>query len=664
MTKTTGGAATGLTLGSKLLIAVLTFTSLFLANFLAYNYLLRELRTTATAVDAAGRQRMLSQKTAYLAFQAGSGHAHDRAPLKKLITEFDETLSAFKSGGYSRDFFVRAAPADILPLVKNAEAIWTPYKNAALAVCDLPAGSPVVKKHLDYIEAHSEALLSACDLVTAAFRGTAQTATRRMNQLMLLLIVLNLVLGAAFFYYAQKKIAGPLRRLDKAAAEITAGNFPDLETPASGDEVGNLFRTFSEMSRTMNRDIEKRSAIGSLLAISMEHGPLSELLDKFLENLLAIPWLAIEAKGAVFLADAGEKNLIMAASRGLSGEICSECADAPYGCCLCGRAAATGETVFATELDERHEVSYEGRKPHGHYCLPIKIRENVIGVLNLFVRAGHVYDAGERVFLEAACAIIAKAIEYKNLEAKTYEAQKMESLGKAAGAIAHDFNNILTVMQGFNSLALETLPAGGEAVKYIKETAAGIDKGGALVKQILSFSRRQPAEMASLDLNAVIEGMRIMLGMVLEKRVTLKLSLAPGLPPIVANKGQLEQVLVNLAVNARDAMSDKGGEFSVSTCEVSGDSAQAIAADLCGAPAVKLSVSDTGSGIPEEVLGHVFEPFFTTKPEGQGTGLGLSTVYSLVKLHKGGINITSSKDRGTTFNICFPADRAPAQRRV
>jgi HAMP domain-containing protein len=220
--------------------------------------------------------------------------------------------------------------------ITTEETEWKPYRDAALALSAAPAGTASLKKALGYLEAHSEALLSACDAVTAGFRDIAQDATRRMKRLMLLLIALGLLFGAIVFYFAQQKIAVPLIALDKAAADITAGNFPKLEIPASRDEVGNLFRTFSKMSETINRDLEKRSATGGLLAISLEHGSMAELLGKFLDNLLALPWLAIEAKGAIYLADAGAKNLAMAAQRGMPGELNGICANLPFGHCLCG----------------------------------------------------------------------------------------------------------------------------------------------------------------------------------------------------------------------------------------------------------------------------------------------------------------------------------------
>ncbi len=335
-----------LTLGRKLLIVILTFAGLFVANFLAYDHLLDELDQTATAVDAAGRQRMLSQKIAYMAFQISAGHDKDRGTLKELTAEFHETLEAFKHGGPSRNFFVYPAPAKIAPLVSAEEAVWKPYREAALALSGAAAGGPAFRRALSYVESHSEALLSACDDVTAAYRKTAEDATRGMARLMLLLIALNLLFGAVVFYFTQKKIVGPLLILDKAAAEITAGNFRELPPVSSGDEVGSLFKTFSEMSRTISRDVEKRAAIAGLLAILLEHGTLAELLEKFLENIMAIPWLTHESKGAILLADAGGTSLRMAAQRGLAEGAAAACRNVPYGRCLCGRAAESGKTVF------------------------------------------------------------------------------------------------------------------------------------------------------------------------------------------------------------------------------------------------------------------------------------------------------------------------------
>ncbi len=239
-------------------------------------------------------------------------------------------------------------------------------------------------------------------------------------------------------------------------------------------------------------------------------------------------------------------------------------------------------------------------------------------MLALYLREGHGFDQGEVDFLEAVCSIIVKAVEYKRLEENALHAQKLEALGQAAGAIAHDFNNILAGMKGFTQLALESLPETDRAARYVRETAGGVERGCVLVQQLLDFSRKKPAEMGDVDLNALITGMRPMLAMLVQSRVRIELSLAEGLPAIKGDKGQLEQIMVNLAVNARDAMKPSGGKLLITTGLVSG---------LPGTPAaVKLSVTDTGCGMTKEVAGRIFDPFFTTKPEGEGTGLGLAMV--------------------------------------
>ena len=406
----------------------------------------------------------------------------------------------------------------------------------------------------------------------------------------------------------------------------------------------------------LRRNHEAQSIANEILSLAVESVSLEDILGRVLDRILAVPWLTLQKKGAILLTDPAGMNLAVKAQRGLSITVPTgrPCALTPASHCLCGEVALNGETVFVEEPGKRQKPGHTGRKPQGHYCLPIKFRNRMQGVLALYAPGGYTEEEGARDFLATICAAIAKIVEYNELETKVYRMQKLEALGRTAGAIAHDFNNILTSMKGFSSLAQEALEEGSEARKYLKELASGIDKGAGLVQQILAFSRSQPAEMSAQNLNAVITGMEKILNVVLEKKARLKLNLAPGLPEILGNKNQLEQIIMNLAVNARDAM-PKGGEFTIVT-RPAAEACERCAPGLSPAPrAVELALSDTGGGIPEEVKDRIFEPFFTTKPEGKGTGLGLSTVYSLVKLHKGEISVDSQVGRGTTFDIRLPS---------
>jgi signal transduction histidine kinase len=246
------------------------------------------------------------------------------------------------------------------------------------------------------------------------------------------------------------------------------------------------------------------------------------------------------------------------------------------------------------------------------------------------------------------------AIDKKEHQEKLRQSQKLEAVGRLAAGIAHDFNNVLTIVRGNAELISE-----GDDPAEIKEAAREIreasDRAIALARQLLTFSRQQAMHQKPLDLNAVVGDFTRMLRRLLGDSIKLELRLASELPRIKADNGMLEQVLLNLGVNARDAM-PFGGKLCVQTqtVELSREAAQAYPQGEAGM-FVKLSVSDTGSGMPPEVLSRIFEPFFTTKSKNQGTGLGLATVHGIVHQHHGFIAVNSRPEVGTTFEIFLPA---------
>lgn len=242
----------------------------------------------------------------------------------------------------------------------------------------------------------------------------------------------------------------------------------------------------------------------------------------------------------------------------------------------------------------------------------------------------------------------------QKLRAQLNQAQKMESVGRLAGGISHDFNNILSVIIGYSELIQRELPASSKLYKDINTIREAGEKGAVLTGQLLAFSRKQILKMRPVDLNRIVEDMTKMLRRVISENISLDLHLAPGLGMVVADAGQMEQVLLNLAVNARDAMPD-GGHFIIETALIDIESEyvdQHAEAQL--GPHVVLAITDTGSGMPRHVKEHIFEPFFTTKEVGKGTGLGLATVYGIVKQHGGQIYVYSEAGKGTTFKIYLP----------
>jgi PAS domain S-box-containing protein len=241
----------------------------------------------------------------------------------------------------------------------------------------------------------------------------------------------------------------------------------------------------------------------------------------------------------------------------------------------------------------------------------------------------------------------------RRLEEQLRQSQKMEAIGQLAGGVAHDFNNILTVIHGHASLLAmaELNPNGARSAQQIVSAA---ERAAALTRQLLAFSRRQIIQPKKLDLNLTVGHMTDMLGRLLGEDVTLELNYSPSPATVEADSGMMEQVLLNLAVNSRDAM-PRGGKLAIRIAVVSVDPAHVeLHPDARVGNFVCVSTSDTGCGIPKENLSRIFEPFFTTKEIGKGTGLGLATVYGIVKQHQGWIEVQSTLGKGTTFGIYIP----------
>jgi PAS domain S-box-containing protein len=248
--------------------------------------------------------------------------------------------------------------------------------------------------------------------------------------------------------------------------------------------------------------------------------------------------------------------------------------------------------------------------------------------------------------------------ERKRLEAELLHAQKLESIGRLAGGVAHDFNNILTVISGGIELSLSTLGAGHPCLSYLSDAAQAARSAAALTRQLLAFSRKGPIAPRALDVNEVIRRMQRMIGRLLGEEIQLTVRLGQELPPISFDPWQVEQILLNLVVNARDAM-PRGGQLSIETT----NRYVPESVPHGGAPELRkhvvLSVSDSGAGMTEEVRSHLFEPFYTTKEPGKGTGLGLAMVYGAVRQNGGRIEVESELGRGTTFTIYLPASATP-----
>ncbi|OGQ98845.1 MAG: hypothetical protein A2521_11105 [Deltaproteobacteria bacterium RIFOXYD12_FULL_57_12] len=306
---------------------------------------------------------------------------------------------------------------------------------------------------------------------------------------------------------------------------------------------------------------------------------------------------------------------------------------APAGCPSCQTLQSgvpTITTIFEPHLNKHLEIK----------ALPRFDEEGrIIGLVHI------VRDQTSRIQAEE---------EQEKLRSQFLQAQRMESIGRLAGGVAHDFNNVLSVILGYSELLLDEAAEHGRFKEDLRTIIEAGQRAAALTRQLLAFSRKQVLEMRVVNLNDLVSNMTKMVGRMIGEDVELVLQIDNRLENVLADPGQLEQVLMNLAVNARDAMPD-GGRFTIKTSEyVTENGVDADGQNITPGSYSLLTVSDTGCGMSPETRERIFEPFFTTKGIGKGTGLGLATVYGIIKQHGGQIQVSSEEGRGTAFKIYLP----------
>lgn len=295
--------------------------------------------------------------------------------------------------------------------------------------------------------------------------------------------------------------------------------------------------------------------------------------------------------------------------------------------------------------------------------VPMKTRTEVIGAIRLASPDINRFTTTELSLITGVANQVTTVLEAKGLEQRLLQAQKMESIGRLAGGVAHDFNNLLTAMTGYTTLSLEMVPSDDPVREFLQELQKSVDRATNLNKQLLTFARRQATEPKVIDLNELILDVGKMLRRLISEDIELIIRPAAEPCTVKVDPDQLTQVLVNMAVNARDAM-PQGGRLTIETARVH---ASLNEPELHARPEatpgahILLSISDTGTGMTDEVKEHLFEPFFTTKEKGKGTGLGLATCYGIIKQNNGHIQVQSEVGQGTTFKVYFPqTTEAPA----
>ena len=303
------------------------------------------------------------------------------------------------------------------------------------------------------------------------------------------------------------------------------------------------------------------------------------------------------------------------------------------------------DCLAKTVLETRQPMQTETRLPDGTW---VDLR-----VIPIFDK-----DRNVEMFMEWVRDIT----EREKLQHQLHQAQKMESIGRLAGGVAHDLNNLLSPILGYSEMLLEDFPGSDPQKEQMKEIVRAGNRAQDLIRQLLAFCRKQPLKFQAMQLNMLLEDFKKLLCRTLREDIKIHWRLAPSLPQIQGDPGQLEEVIMNLAVNAQDAMLE-GGVLTLETARVELDENYAKEkGGISPGPYVMLAISDTGTGMDAQTLEHLFEPFFTTKEKGKGTGLGMSTAYGIVKQHGGSILTYSQLGFGTTMKVYLPvADQAVKQ---
>lgn len=597
-----------------------------------------------------------------------------------------------------------------------------------------------------------------------------------------LLTGLGLILLFAGLY---RYFIGPILYLGSQVEAVGNGKMENIAVYKGRDEIGKLseftYRTLNELRHSNDalfRRLELQRATSDVLKTAQNAEDIDSFLREVLDIILSLKWLNVPNKGGIYLVDEDNPDrFILRVEKNYTESQKKVCSTGlRVGECICGMAAKKGEIIYKASVDEDHVRKYEGMQPHGHYCVPVKHEDRVLGVINLYLEDGYtrkeldieflqnismivsdtlvlrklserehlitmaIEEAGESVIIadrggiieyvnpaferitgfskddvmrenlltnikcglgEDVCSIVksgslwsgvfkgkkmdgrdyyehlsvipvkdekGEITKYvyigrditreRSLEEQVRQAHKMEVIGKFAGGIAHDFNNILTAIKGYGEMLMDEMREEDPLRSYAEAIRSSTDRATNLTKSLLAFSRKQTITLKTVDLNEVIKGVEKLLLRFIGEDVQIRTVLSEKSLAVMADVGQIEQVLMNLATNARDAMPE-GGTLTIETGATNIDE-EYVKEHIFSKPGnhAVLSVSDTGIGMDEETRLRIFEPFFTTKGVGKGTGLGLSIVYGIIKQHDGNINVYSEQGLGTTFKIFLPLIKA------
>ena len=434
---------------------------------------------------------------------------------------------------------------------------------------------------------------------------------------------------------------------------------------ASGIETIVMLRDVSDrlQARRTERELIRANALSKISQLALRERRFDTVAERAVE--IAISPLSADVV-ALFRQPDGEDALHCVSATGSSATSLKGKIIAQASAMLSSEIFASGAPVLVGDVEAASATISSTLHIVGMHCLviaPIEDRDRVIGLFVAGSTVAHHFTTDDVAFLEAIANIASNALQRSVTEEKLLLSQRLESLGQLTGGVAHDFNNLLTVISG-NLQILEDMDiTDAFALRAIASAHRGARRGAELTAKLLAFSRRQTLRPAPINVPELLASFRDLLARTLGARILVKVHADTALPMVLADGGQLETALLNLAVNARDAMPN-GGALVIEAVDVDLKHDLGVGADEVRAGHyVRLSVSDTGSGMTREVMARAFEPFFTTKEVGKGSGLGLSMVYGFAKQSLGHVTVYSELGAGSTINLFLPVAHGDSRAR-
>jgi PAS domain S-box-containing protein len=620
------GTAVVVSLALLMSLAVVPYAASVRRSSEPVAYLIAALDTEATALEG----RLQEVREAVLA-PRGQGEAAERRARARLAAMTAEA----KTRRYDQ------VPPSIRSELAGVDADATRLEDRLMEVLDLVALGRRAAARARLAQADSLQLAIRAGLTTSAARSALdlvghaaalERAAGRARWVGALLAGAAMLLALGFLVTVRVRIERPLDELTQALHRVRRGELQAALPVHRADEMGALASHFNAMTEVMAaaRANEVTGRVQAEDALRWEQFLMNMLLDT--------------TPDAIYFKDTQSRFLRV--NRAMAVR-----------CGVGDPAELVGKTDFDVFTPEHAAAAYRDELEivrTGKPLVALEERETWPGRPDTWA------STTKMPLRDAAGAIIGTfgisrdVTERRSLEQQFRQAQRIEAVGRLAGGVAHDFNNILTVITGSTELLLQDLAADDSRRGDLEEVRTAAQRAATLTRQLLAFSRKQVLQPRVLDLNTVVRSLDRMLQRLIGEDVMLELVLEPALHAVRADPGQIEQVIMNLAVNARDAM-PKGGRLRIETANVVLD--EAFARTHAGAVAgsyVFLRMSDTGVGMDAQTQSHLFEPFFTTKEAGKGTGLGLATVYGIVKQSGGYIWVDSESGRGASFTIYLP----------